>query len=71
MYSYIKVFAINTIIAVFSIDNAHLMYNGHPNIFNTPFHVQIVRVRQIAVKLGSASSNSSNIESDEEFFESE
>jgi hypothetical protein len=54
----------------------------YPNIFNTPFNVEITRIRQLAVELGGmdrtdeffkstcvASSNSSNIESNEEFLD--
>jgi hypothetical protein len=37
----------------FFIDNAHLMYNTHPNIFITPFDVQVMRTHQLAVELGS------------------
>jgi hypothetical protein len=29
------------------------MYNTHPNIYITPFDVQITRIRQLAVELGS------------------
>jgi hypothetical protein len=35
------------------IDNVHLIYNEHPYIFITPFDVQITRIHQLAVKLGS------------------
>jgi hypothetical protein len=42
-----------TILQYFPIDNAHLIYNAYPNIFITPFKVQITRIRQLAVELGS------------------
>jgi hypothetical protein len=37
----------------FSIDNVHLTYNVHPNIFVTPFDVYTTRIQQLAVELGS------------------
>jgi hypothetical protein len=65
----------------FSIDDVHIICNGQPNIIFAAFDVKITRIRQLAVELGStdrgreffkstyvASSNSSNIESDEECF---
>jgi hypothetical protein len=35
----------------FLIDNAHIINKVHPNIFITPFDVEITRIRQIAVEL--------------------
>jgi hypothetical protein len=52
--TYQSVFSIRILIQwklpYFSIDNAHLMHNVHPNIFITPFNV---RTRQLVVELGS------------------
>jgi hypothetical protein len=41
------------VIPYFSIDNMHLMYNACPNVFIAPFDVQITRISQLAVELGS------------------
>jgi hypothetical protein len=39
------------IVPYFSIDNAHLIYNGHPKHFDIPFYVQITRMTLTSCKV--------------------